>query len=57
MEEERARENILLQPSVSAFLDDKNMACQSEKRGENVCMCEKEKDAESIQGAGVRKDH
>lgn len=40
MEEERERENILLHPSVSAFLDDKNMACQSQSRvKECVCSC------------------
>lgn len=46
----REGENILLHPSVSAFLGDKNMVCQSQSRvkmWEWVC-------ARSTQGAGVQ---
>lgn len=53
--------NILLHPSVLAFLDDKNTVCQSQSTLQMcmcVCVCEcvgtREKDAQSVQGAGVQ---
>lgn len=52
-EEKREGENILLHPSVSAFLGDKNMACQSQSRVKK-CVCVREKDVQSANGAGVQ---